>query len=308
MLFKYNIPTALSKTFTETEEAKKYVASKDLPIVIKADGLAKGKGVIIAETLAQAEEAIDDILDKGVFGDAGASLLVEDFLTGPEVSLLCFADGKNIVCMPEAQDHKRIFDNDQGPNTGGMGAFSPSKNYTPELHKIVMETILLPTMEAMEKEGCAFKGVLYCGLMLTPKGPMVLEYNARFGDPETQVIIPLLKSDLLDVMKACRDGILNKTTVNFSNDASAIVVMSSFGYPGKNRTGDLITGLDTVTDATVYHAGTKKTTEGFVTDGGRVLGVSATGSNLEDALKKAYNGVKNIQFDGAHYRTDIGKK
>lgn len=313
LLEKYRIPTARAKVCTDAAAAISYLKdaypkAENYPVVIKADGLAKGKGVVIANNQAEAQAAVEDMLDKRVFGEAGASLLIEEFLTGPEVSLMCFADGKHLVCMPSAQDHKRVFDGDQGPNTGGMGAFSPSRRYTPEIHAQVLETILLPALRGMEAEGCPFKGVLYAGLMLTAKGPMTLEFNARFGDPETQVILPLLKTDLLAIMTACRNGTLDTIQVAFENRAAAVVVMASHGYPGKNRTGDLITGIETVQNATVYQAGTRASGDSLYTDGGRVLGVSATGESLEEALAKAYDGVSHIRFDGAHYRTDIGIK
>lgn len=302
------IPTARAAVFTDAEDARAYLKKNGYPAVIKADGLAKGKGVIIALNEEEAFAAVDNILEKRVFGEAGNSILIEEFLTGAEVSLMCFADGTHLVCMPSAQDHKRAFDGDKGPNTGGMGAFTPSRHYTPQIHQTVLDTILLPALRGMEAEGCPFKGVLYAGLMLTPKGPVVIEFNARFGDPETQAVLPLLKTDLLTVMQACRTGTLNTLKLEFDNRSSAVVVMASHGYPITSRTGDPITGIEAVTDAAVYHAGTKSADGRLYTDGGRVLGVSATGDTIEAALKRAYAGISKIHFAGAHYRSDIGVK
>ena len=311
LMKKYGIPTAAYETFEDEDAAIAYLkAQNSYPAVIKADGLALGKGVIIAANEAEAVEAVHEMMSEGKFGDSGRRVVIEEFLTGPEVSVLSFTDGKTVVPMISSKDHKRANDNDEGLNTGGMGTIAPNPFYTPEIAAECMEKIFLPTIDAMNKEGRTFKGCLYFGLMATPNGPKVIEYNCRFGDPETQVVLPLLKSDLLEVMMAVRDGRLSEVPVEFSDEAAACVVMASGGYPVKYQSGYEITGLDEKGQAegvTVYHAGTKLIDGKFVTAGGRVLGVTATGKTLDEALAKAYAGVEKIHFTDAHYRHDIGR-
>ncbi len=308
LMHKYHIPTAEYAVFTEAEPARAYIREKGAPIVIKADGLALGKGVFVASTLEEALAAVDAIMVEGRFGAAGARVLVEECLQGPEVSMMCFTDGKTIVPMVPSQDHKRAYDNDEGPNTGGMGVIAPTPNLTEQLASEVMETILLPTVRAMEAEGRTFKGVLYAGLMLTEKGPKVLEYNARFGDPETQAVLPLLDGDLMEIFMAVREGRLDQCPIRWKKGASALVVMAAGGYPGSYEKGNVITGLDKVQQAKVYHAGTAVKDGHIVTNGGRVLGVSAQGDTLADALDTAYEAVAQIHFKDAFYRHDIGAK
>ena len=311
LMKKYGIPTAAYETFEDEDAAIAYLkAQNSYPAVIKADGLALGKGVIIAANEAEAVEAVHEMMSEGKFGDSGRRVVIEEFLTGPEVSVLSFTDGKTVVPMISSKDHKRANDNDEGLNTGGMGTIAPNPFYTPEIAAECMEKIFLPTIDAMNKEGRTFKGCLYFGLMVTPNGPKVIEYNCRFGDPETQVVLPLLKSDLLEIMMAVRDGRLSEVPVEFSDEAAACVVMASGGYPVKYQSGYEISGLDEKGQAegvTVYHAGTKLIDGKFVTAGGRVLGVTATGKTLDEALAKAYAGVEKIHFTDAHYRHDIGR-
>lgn len=308
LMHKYNIPTAEYAVFEDSEQAIAYIKEQGAPIVIKADGLALGKGVTVAMTEDEAIHAVRDAIDGGAFGGAGARVVIEEFLTGPEVSVLAFVDGKNLKTMPSAQDHKRAYDNDAGPNTGGMGAFSPSRFYTDEIAAECMETIFKPTVAAMAAEGRPFHGVLYFGLMLTPKGPKVIEYNARFGDPETQAVLSRLDSDLYDILNAVIDGKLDQMEIRWKDDAACCVVLASGGYPKAYEKGKVITGLDTVTDAFVFHAGTKKQGDTIVTSGGRVLGVTATAPTLDEAIQKAYADVHKIQFENIHFRTDIGVK
>lgn len=308
LMHKYNIPTAEYAVFEDSEQAIAYIKEQGAPIVIKADGLALGKGVTVAMTEDEAIHAVRDAIDGGAFGGAGARVVIEEFLTGPEVSVLAFVDGKNLKTMPSAQDHKRAYDNDAGPNTGGMGAFSPSRFYTDEIAAECMETIFKPTVAAMAAEGRPFHGVLYFGLMLTPKGPKVIEYNARFGDPETQAVLSRLDSDLYDIFNAVIDGKLDQMEIRWKDDAACCVVLASGGYPKAYEKGKVITGLDTVTDAFVFHAGTKKQGDTIVTSGGRVLGVTATAPTLDEAIQKAYADVHKIQFENVHFRTDIGVK
>ena len=310
LMKKYGIPTAESETFEDMDAALQYLDTQTAPIVIKADGLALGKGVIVAQTMDEAKEAVVDMMQGGKFGKSGARVLIEECMFGREVTVLCFCDGKTIVPMRASQDHKRVYDNDQGPNTGGMGAFSPSPLYTEEIAKTTMDTILLPTLNAMNAEGFTFKGVLYVGLMLTEKGPKVVEYNARFGDPETQVVLPLLESDLMEIMMAVRNQTLSALDIQWKEQSAACIVLASGGYPGKYEGGKVITGMDEAeeTGATVYHAGTKLTDDGFVTAGGRVLGVTALGDTLKAAVDSAYAAAKKIHFDGAHMRSDIGSR
>jgi len=310
LMKQYGIPTAESETFEDMDAALQYLDTQSAPIVIKADGLALGKGVIVAQTMDEAKEAVIDMMQGGKFGKSGARVLIEECMFGREVTVLCFCDGKTIVPMRASQDHKRVYDNDQGPNTGGMGAFSPSPLYTEEIAKITMDTILVPTLNAMNAEGFTFKGVLYVGLMLTEKGPKVVEYNARFGDPETQVVLPLLDSDLMEIMMAVRNQTLSDLDIQWKDQSAACIVLASGGYPGKYEGGKVITGMDDAeaAGATVYHAGTKLTDEGFVTAGGRVLGVTALGGTLKAAVDSAYAAARKIHFDGAHMRSDIGSK
>lgn len=308
LMHKYNIPTANYAVFEDSAKAIEYIKEQGAPIVVKADGLALGKGVTVAMTEEDAINAVKDAMDGGAFGSAGARVVIEEFLTGPEVSVLAFTDGKTIKTMPSAQDHKRAYDHDKGPNTGGMGAFSPSRMYTDEIAKTCMDTIFRPTIDAMSKEGRTFKGVIYFGLMLTPKGPKVIEYNARFGDPETQAVLSRLETDIFDILNAVIDGTLADIDIKWSDNAACCVCMASGGYPAKYEKGKVITGLDSVTDSIVYHAGTKLSDGAMVTNGGRVLGVTANAKTLDEAIKKAYADVKKIHFDGVHFRTDIGVK
>ena len=310
LMKKYGIPTAASETFDDMDAALKYLDTQTAPIVVKADGLALGKGVIVAQTIDEAKEAVVEMMQGGRFGKSGARVLIEECMFGREVTVLCFCDGKTIVPMRASQDHKRVFDNDQGPNTGGMGAFAPSPLYTKEIAERTMKEILLPTLHAMNAEGFTFKGVLYVGLMLTDKGPRVVEYNARFGDPETQAVLPLLESDLMEIMMAVRNQTLDQMDIRWKEQAAACIVLASGGYPGKYESGKLITGLEDAEKmgATVYHAGTKLTEAGYVTAGGRVLGVTALGGSLKAAVDSAYAAARKIHFDGAHMRSDIGSK
>lgn len=311
LMKKYGIPTAAYETFEDEDAAIAYLkAQNSYPAVIKADGLALGKGVIIAADETEAVEAVHEMMSEGKFGDSGRRVVIEEFLTGPEVSVLSFTDGQTIVPMISSKDHKRANDNDEGLNTGGMGTIAPNPFYTPEIAAECMEKIFLPTIDAMNKEGRTFKGCLYFGLMITPKGPKVIEYNCRFGDPETQVVLPLLKSDLLEIMMAVQAGRLSEVPVEFSDETAACVVMASGGYPVKYQSGYEITGLDEKGQAegvTVYHAGTKLVDGKFITAGGRVLGVTATGKTLDEALSRAYAGVEKIHFTDVHYRHDIGR-
>ena len=310
LMKKYGIPTAESETFENMDAALAYLDTKEAPIVIKADGLALGKGVIVAQTMDEAKEAVVDMMQGGRFGKSGARVLIEECMFGREVTVLCFCDGKTIVPMRASQDHKRVNDHDQGPNTGGMGAFAPSPLYTPEIAERAMNEIIVPTMNAMNAEGFTFKGVLYVGLMLTEKGPKVVEYNARFGDPETQVVLPLLESDLMEIMMAVRNQTLDQLDIQWKQESAACIVLASGGYPGKYEGGKVITGMDAAeeTGATVYHAGTKAVDGEIVTAGGRVLGVTALGENLRAAVDSAYAAAKKIHFDGVHMRSDIGSR
>lgn len=313
LMKKYGIPTAEYETFTDAEKAITYIKEKNsYPAVIKCDGLALGKGVIIAENFEQAENAVKSMLLDGKFGKSGSEIVVEEYLTGPEVTVLAFTDGKTVKPMISSMDHKRAYDGDKGLNTGGMGTIAPNPLYTPEKQAECMEKIFLPTIRAMEKEGRPFKGCLYFGLMLTPKGAKVIEYNCRFGDPETQVVLPLLETDLVDIIEAVWEERLSELEVKWSDKACACVVMASGGYPEKYETGKAIDGLNEKgqvnADAYVYHAGTKLENGKFLTAGGRVLGVASAADTLQEALDKSYEAVKTIGFENAHYRTDIGKR
>lgn len=311
LMKKYGIPTAEYEVFDNSADSIAYVKGNNIaPVVVKADGLALGKGVIIAQTVEDAEKAIKSIMEDKKFGESGNKVVIEEFLTGPEVSVLSFTDGKTVKPMVSSKDHKRALDGDKGLNTGGMGTISPNPYYTDELADECMETIFKPTIEAMQKEGRPFKGCLYFGLMMTPKGPKVIEYNARFGDPEAQVVLPRLKTDILDIIDAVIDEKLDEIDIEWSDDCSACVVMASGGYPESYKKGIEMFGMDDngqVEGATVYHAGTKYSDGKFYTNGGRVLGVTATGKTLDEALEKAYAAVEKISFDGAHYRHDIGR-
>ena len=278
LMEKYHIPTAAYGTFTDMDAALAYVEQQGAPIVVKADGLALGKGVIVAQTVDEAKEAVRSMMDGGKFGAAGAKVVIEECMTGPEVTVLAFCDGEHLLCMPSSQDHKRAFDGNQGPNTGGMGAISPSPNYTAPLAWVCMEQIFLPTVAALKAEGRPFQGVLYFGLMLTSDGPKVVEYNARFGDPECQAVLSLLDSDLLEILQACREGTLDKVDVKWKDGAACCLVLASGGYPGSYAKGLPISGLDEASrSAVVFHAGTKRGEDGSIlTNGGRVLGVTAT--------------------------------
>ena len=311
LMKKYHIPTADYEVFENSADAISYVKTRNqFPVVVKADGLALGKGVIIAQTMQEAETAIHEIMDDKVFGAAGGKVVIEEFLTGPEISVLAFTDGKVIKPMVSAQDHKRVYDKDQGPNTGGMGTFSPSRIYTEDLAAVCMETIFLPTLRAMNAEGRTFKGVLYFGLMKTPQGVKVIEYNCRFGDPETQVVLPRLKTDLFDIFNAVIDENLADIEIQWEDNAAVCVVMASGGYPKKYEKGYPISGIASAEKegAIVFHAGTVLEDGVFKTSGGRVLGVTATGANLDDAIQNAYRYVQMISFQDAHYRKDIGIK
>lgn len=311
LMRKYNIPTADYAVFDDPSKVMEYIEKKDkYPVVIKADGLALGKGVIIAKDNAEAKDAVKEIMQDKKFGDSGNNVVVEEFLTGPEVSVLAFTDGISLKPMVSSKDHKRAFDNNLGPNTGGMGTISPNPYYTPEIAEICRKTIFEPTVAAMNSEGRTFKGCLYFGLMITPDGPKVIEYNARFGDPETQVVLPVLKTDLLDIIEAVIDERLSHLNIEWKDEKAACVVMASGGYPVAYKKGMKITGLDDdgqIDGAIVYHAGTKYENGQFYTNGGRVLGVTALGETLDEALEKAYSAVEKISFNEAHYRTDIGK-
>lgn len=311
LMQKYNIPTAEYKVFDNAEEAIEYIKERnEFPTVIKADGLALGKGVIIPENLEDAIAGVKEIMEDKIFGASGNNIVVEEFLTGPEVSVLAFTDGKCVKPMVSSMDHKRALDGDKGLNTGGMGTVSPNPYYTQEVAKECMDKIFIPTINAMNNEGRTFKGCLYFGLMITPKGPKVIEYNCRFGDPETQVVLPRLKTDIVDIFEAIDNETLSDLDVEWSDDACACVIMASGGYPKSYPKGIEITGLSNgqLDGVTVYHAGTKLQDNKLVTSGGRVLGVTALGDTLENALKKSYDAVGKIHFEGAHYRRDIGKR
>ncbi len=311
LMKKYHIPTAAYEVFDDAKAALEYVKTAALPLVVKADGLALGKGVLICETREAAVEAVDSIMNDHKFGKSGDQIVVEEFLTGPEVSVLAFTDGKTLVPMISSMDHKRAHDGDQGLNTGGMGTVAPNPYYTVDVAKECMDTIFLPTIDAMNKEGRPFAGCLYFGLMLTPNGPKVIEYNCRFGDPETQVVLPLLESDLLTIMQACANGTLADVEVTFSSGAAACVIIASGGYPESYQKGFALTGLDENGGANgviVYHAGTALKDGVLVNNGGRVLGVTATGDTLQAALDQAYTAVDTISFEGCFCRRDIGAR
>ena len=310
LMKKYNIPTAAYENFDDPDAAMEYIKKGNFPVVLKADGLALGKGVLICNTLEEAMEGVKSIMLDKQFGAAGTRMVVEEFMTGREVSVLSFVDGKTIKTMTSAQDHKRAKDGDQGLNTGGMGTFSPSPFYTEEVEEFCEKYIYQATVDAMAAEGREFKGIIFFGLMLTPNGPRVLEYNARFGDPEAQVVLPRMKNDIIEVMEACIDGALDSIDLQFEDNAAVCVVLASDGYPLAYEKGKLITGLDNFDGKDGYycfHAGTKVTEEGMVTNGGRVLGITAKGSNLKEARANAYEATKWVNFDNKYMRNDIGK-
>lgn len=310
LMKKYNIPTAKYEVFDDPRKAIDYIdAQNTYPTVIKADGLALGKGVIIAEDFKQAKLAVLSIMEDKQFGDSGNQIVIEEYLTGPEVSVLAFTDGKTVVPMVSSMDHKRALDGDKGLNTGGMGTVAPNPCYTEAHAKEAMETVFLPTVQAMQQEGRPFKGCLYFGLMITDKGIKVIEYNCRFGDPETQVVLPLLETDLFEIFQAIYEQRLEQIDIRWKDEAAACVILASGGYPKSYPSGIEINGLTDgqLEGATVYHAGTKRNGK-LVTAGGRVLGVTATASSLPEALDNAYAAVKEISFEGAHYRKDIGKR
>ncbi len=315
LMKKYDIPSAAYETFTDADSAIKYLETQEAPYVLKADGLALGKGVLICQTLDEAKAGIQEIMVDKKFGDAGNKVVIEEFMTGREVSVLCFSDGKTILPMTSAQDHKRAGDGDTGLNTGGMGTFSPSPFYTDEIAKFCEENVYQRTIDAMAAEGREFKGVLFCGLMLTEKGPRVLEFNARFGDPEAQVVIPRLKNDIVEVMEACADGTLDKIDLQFEDNAAVCVMLASDGYPVSYKKGFEIKGLDAFKEKEgyfIFHSGTKfadgeNGEKKVVTNGGRVLGVTALGSTLKEARANAYKATELIDFDNKYMRHDIGK-
>jgi len=306
LMKKYNIPTAKYEIFTNLAEARDYIETQDLPIVIKADGLALGKGVIIAETLEEARNAVGSMMEDQAFGDAGKTVVIEECMTGPELTVLAFADGKTVLPMISSRDHKRAYDGDKGKNTGGMGAVTPGADLSAEEEKEMYDTIFRPTIEALKKEGRPFSGVIYFGLMLTPEGPKVIEYNARFGDPEAQAVLPRLQNDLMEIIDACIDGTLDKVVLSWKPGASCCVVMASGGYPEQYGKGYEIKGIGD-TGKIVFHAGTKRVDGKVVTSGGRVLCVYADAPTLEEAIDSAYEGVHKISFEKMHFRTDIGR-
>lgn len=310
LMKKYHVPTAAYASFTDGEAAKAYIKEQGVPIVVKADGLAAGKGVVVAQTEAEAIEAVNAMMEDHIFGASGGRIVIEECMVGEEASLLAFVDGKTIVPMISAQDHKRIFDNDEGPNTGGMGAYAPAPVVTPEIRKEVEEKILKPVVDGLKQEGITYQGCLYAGLMITADGPKVVEFNCRFGDPETQAVLPLLDGDLAQIMYACAKGTLTADMVHWKDAAACCVIMASAGYPASSHKGDVISGLDAVDkeDVMVFHSGTAKKDGQYVTNGGRVLGVTAVAGDLKSAIEKAYANVKRIHFDGQQVRSDIGAK
>jgi len=311
LMARYNIPTAAYRKFTDHAQAVTYIREQGAPIVVKADGLAAGKGVIVALTEDQAIAAVDDIMLDQVFGDAGASVVIEEFMDGEEASFFAFTDGKNILPLASSQDHKRVNDNDEGPNTGGMGAYSPAPVVTDALHKVIVDTIVKPTVDGMAKDGCPYSGILYVGLMIKDGVPRVVEYNARFGDPEAQPLLMRMKSDIVPVLQACARGKLAQDSIEWHDKAAVCVVMASGGYPAAYEKGLPISGLDDaakISDLMVFHAGTALKNGEIVNQGGRVLGVTGLGDSVRDAIDKAYVGVKVIHWDGVHYRNDIGAR
>ena len=308
LMKKYRIPTARYETFTQLDKALAYIEAQGAPIVVKADGLALGKGVVVAATVDEAKTAAREMMEDKKFGQSGSTVVIEECMTGPEVTVLAFADGEHVYPMPASQDHKRAYDGNRGPNTGGMGAISPPPQYTPEIAQRCMDEIFLPTIAALKAEGRPFQGVLYFGLMLTPDGPKVVEYNARFGDPECQAVLSLLDSDLMDIFTACREGTLDQLDLRWKDSAACCLVLASGGYPLDYRKGFPISGLEEAgKSAVVFHAGTAEKDGQIVTSGGRVLGVTALGDTLEQAIDNAYAAAKPISFTDMHFRTDIGR-
>ena len=306
LMAKYHVPTAKHKTFTDLTAAEDYIKTQGAPIVVKADGLALGKGVVVAQSVDEALEAVRAMMVDQKFGASGSTVVIEECMTGPEVTVLAFCDGEHVRPMASSRDHKRAYDGDKGPNTGGMGAISPAPGYTPEVAKRCMDEIFQPTVAAMAAEGRPFQGVIYFGLMLTPQGPKVVEYNARFGDPECQAVLSLLEGDLLDIMLACRNGTLDQVEYTWKNQAACCLVLASGGYPGSYDKGYPITGLDAVKNAVVFHAGTALKDGQVVTNGGRVLGVTALGDTLGQAVLCAYDAATPIHFEKMMFRRDIG--
>ncbi len=308
LMKKYHIPTAKYETFTQLDKALAYIEAQGAPIVVKADGLALGKGVVVAATVDEAKAAAREMMEDKKFGESGSTVVIEECMTGPEVTVLAFADGEHVCPMPSSQDHKRAYDGNQGPNTGGMGAISPPPQYTPDIARRCMDEIFLPTIAALKAEGRPFHGVIYFGLMLTPDGPKVVEYNARFGDPECQAVLSLLDSDLMDIFTACREGMLDQADIRWKNQAACCLVLASGGYPLEYKKGCPISGLDEADrSSVVFHAGTALKDGQIVTNGGRVLGVTALGDTLEQAIANTYAAAKPISFQNMHFRTDIGR-
>ena len=311
LMVKYGIPTAAYRTFTDRDAAVAYIREQGAPIVVKADGLAAGKGVVVAANVEQAVEAVDEIMVGGIFGAAGSQVVIEEFMAGEEASFFAFTDGRNVLPLASAQDHKRIFDNDEGPNTGGMGAYSPAPVVTEDLHRLIVETIVRPTIDGMAREGYPYSGILYVGLMIADGKPRVVEYNARFGDPEAQPLLVRMKSDIVPVLQACARGELEQTSLEWHDKSAVCVVMASGGYPGPFEKGFPIGGLDEaakIEDLVVFHAGTAEKDGRIVNSGGRVLGVTALGDTVADAVERAYRGAVVIDWQGAQFRRDIGRK
>ncbi|MBD3182048.1 phosphoribosylamine--glycine ligase [Candidatus Poribacteria bacterium] len=311
LMVKYEIPTAKAEIFDDADEAKAYIERVGAPIVVKADGLAKGKGVIPCRELDKALKAVDTIMVEKAFGKAGDRVVIEEFLEGEEASFIAFTDGKTILPMASSQDHKPAYDGDEGPNTGGMGAYSPAPVVTDEVHELIMNQVMEPAVNGMAAEGRLYKGVLYAGLMIADGKPKVVEFNARFGDPETQAVLPRMKSDIVPIIQACIDGNLSEIQMKYTNKPAVCVVMASGGYPVKYEKGKVITGLDeanALKDVTVFHAGTAKDDDNVITNGGRVLGVTALGDDIKGAIDKAYTAVRKISFEKAMYRCDIGHR
>jgi phosphoribosylamine--glycine ligase len=308
---KYGLPTAEYKIFTSAESATKYIQAKNCPLVVKADGLAAGKGVLLCRSSREALVAVDTIMRQRLFGEAGDQIVVEEFLEGQEISVLAFSDGKTVLLMDSAQDHKAVYDGDIGPNTGGMGAYSPAPVFTEIMQQKARDKIMLPMVRAMQQEGRTYKGILYAGLMLTKTGPQILEFNARFGDPETQPLMVRMDTDIIPLFEACIDGSLDQCQVNWKNKSSVCVVMTAEGYPGTYQKGEIISGLQSANstpEVVVFHAGTKEQDGKVLTNGGRVLGVTATGGNTESAIQRVYDAVGKVNWRGVHYRKDIGSR
>jgi len=306
-MIRHSIPTAAYKEYKNAEEAYKDIGIYGFPMVIKADGLAAGKGVVIAQTKEEAQTALKEIMEDRCFGTAGDSVVIEEFLEGVEASILCFVDGKTLVPMESAQDYKKAFDNDLGPNTGGMGTYSPSYVYDDKIRTEVEKNILTPFIDGCIADGLTYKGIIFIGVMITSKGVKVIEFNVRFGDPETQVVLPRMESDIIDIFDAVIDGTLDQTTIKWSDQSAVCVVLASGGYPESYEKGYAIQGLDALTESMVFHAGTRREEENVLTNGGRVLGVVACGNSVDDARTKVYGEIDRIQFDKKHYRNDIGK-